>query len=65
MGLNVDEDLKRKLKGLVSAEWKQKQVRYLGIKCSDNVQELVEDNILPYMNKLKNQLEHWQKLKIS
>lgn len=46
------------MKGLTSAEWKQKDVRYLGIKFSDNVKELVDDNVFPYMINLKNQLEH-------
>lgn len=41
MELNVDEDLKRRLK----AEWKQKGIQYFGMKFSDNVQDLVNDNV--------------------
>lgn len=58
MGLNVDEDLKSRLKGITSAERKKKSVRYLGIKFSDNVREVVDDNVLMYLNKMKNHLEN-------
>lgn len=47
------------------SKWRQKEVRYLGIRISDTSQDLLRDNIVSYIHKMRNPLAHGQKLKIS
>lgn len=62
MGLNVGEGLKSRFHlNRVETEG----IRYSGIRYSDIIQDMVEENFLAYINTLKNHLGNWQKLKIS
>lgn len=62
LGLNITEGLKEKLRMLCKAEWRQKEVRYLGTRISDNPQDLLNDNIVSYVSKMRNQLAEMKDL---
>lgn len=65
MGLNIEEALQNKLGSLCTAAWKQKGVHYLDIKFSADPQDLLEENVIAYSKRMKNQLRNWQILTIS
>lgn len=65
MGLNTEKGLRMKLQALYKISWVQKGTKYLGIKISDNPNELLSNNILSYKSTLRNMLEGWKKLTLS
>lgn len=65
MGLNMDADLRAALRALSIIPWVQRGISYLGIKLSDNPQDLLPDNVIPFKNALSNNLGGWKKLDIS
>lgn len=46
------------------ASWKHKDIRYLGLRLSENPNDWVSDNIL-LINTVQQQLLNWQKLPLS
>lgn len=65
MGLNITEELRRRLQIMTKAEWKQKKVRYLGIKVLNTLRYWLEDNLIAYIHNMENLLKGWNKLRIS
>lgn len=64
MPLNLSKELQNKLSSILQAKWKTSGIRYLGLKYSIHISDMVE-NVGKLFRTIKQQLEHWSKLKVS
>ena len=64
--LNIDTPLKekRELKALFPFTWREKGLKYLGVYLSV-ITELYQDNYIPLLNKIKQDLKGYQAYRLS
>lgn len=61
MVLNISSAIREEMSSLAQAKWKNKGIRYLGIKFSSKIYEVVKDNLINLGQTVKQQLETWSK----
>lgn len=65
MEFNIPEQIKQRIKQVSSADWKQEGIRYLWIYVTSELTSLVSINLIPLVNRVKNNLANWLKLRLS
>lgn len=65
LGINIHPELQTILGLQFWAKWKDRGIRYLGIKISKNIVNMVKDNIEDLATNLLQQLRRWVKLRLT
>lgn len=65
MVLNISRSMKENVCSLTQAKWKDRGIRYLGIKFSSKIEHMVTDNVVNLLKTVKQHLEVWTKLHLS
>lgn len=65
MSINIDLNAREKIQEDISAKWKKRGLKYLGIRFPENLQYMIQDNIGALTEKLGKQLKNWVKLPLT
>lgn len=65
MPINISIQDRERLSRLSQAKWKEIDIRYLGIKFSTSVEEMILDHVVDLLQKISQQVEVWNGLPLT
>lgn len=64
LGLNISLGLKQEISKVIKAEWKEEEIKYLGIQVSKFRGNMVKGNTEPLMQYMEGSFKVWTRYKI-